>query len=81
VSNKDKVLHKVMWRATLDMITACDLRVGVEFAVGPGQSKACGDGALVPQSANNQVYVPVPRGNPIELWFENCKAVDPSSLL
>lgn len=65
----------------LDMITMCDLRVGVEFAVGPGQSKTCHDGVTIGQTAVNQVYVPVPRGNPVELWFENCKAVDPQSLL
>ncbi len=44
------------WSA-LDAIERCELRVGVRFAVGPGQSVRCDDGQQLDVSAALQVYV------------------------
>lgn len=41
----------------LDMLNECQLEVGAEVVMGPGQSAACNDGQKYAQSAVNQVLV------------------------
>lgn len=44
------------WSA-LDVLAQCEIRVGARFVVGVGQSVRCADGAVMAQSAVQQVYI------------------------
>lgn len=59
----------------LDRMRVCWLKVGAEFAIGPGQSKECvinlTTKAIVPQTSVNSVYMALgARSYP--MWVEDC---------
>jgi hypothetical protein len=57
-----------------DQLTECTMRPGVQFAIGPTQSRTCGDKTMRATSAN-QLYIPVGGPNPWSIWFTDCKSV------
>ena len=57
------------WSA-LDKVSYCSIKVGVKVAIGPGQSAQCAN-AMLPASANNQVYIPNDTRNNVVL-VEQC---------
>lgn len=60
--------------SSLDMVSACRLKVGAKVVIGPGQSVRCEQASVTyPQSAINQMFVPNDSRNDV-LWVENCDA-------
>ncbi|MCD5360788.1 hypothetical protein [Chromobacterium aquaticum] len=55
----------------LNRVVRCQLKVGAQVAVGPGQSADCAPDANYPPSAVNQVYIP--NSGPDTLWVEQCQ--------
>ncbi|WP_434631860.1 hypothetical protein [Chromobacterium sp. CV08] len=55
----------------LDSVVRCQLKAGVQVAVGPGQSANCAPDPSLPPSPVNQVYVP--NAGPDDIQVENCE--------
>lgn len=59
----------------LNVVSACQLKVGERVVIGPGQSAQCAQSSI-PASAVNQAYVPNDSRNNV-LLVENCTAGQP----
>ncbi|MBA8733251.1 hypothetical protein [Chromobacterium violaceum] len=55
----------------LNSVVRCQLKTGVQVAVGPGQSADCAPDPDFPPSPVNQVYVP--NTSPDDIQVENCQ--------
>ncbi|UTH75977.1 hypothetical protein [Chromobacterium sp. IIBBL 290-4] len=55
----------------LNRVVRCQLKAGVQVAVGPGQSATCSPDPDYPPSPVNQVYIP--NSSPDAIQVENCQ--------
>lgn len=60
----------------LDRLIVCDMKVGTNFVIGPGQSATCKVGPSYPKSATNQVFIPNDGRNDL-IFVENCEQKGP----